>query len=296
VWWTRTLPTSDLASFIPSRFFWGAKPDPISYADILLQGGIRRVDIATVTFNKNQLSIMAEIIVPGSTERMLQVLADESGKEIFGQFNATNATIQTTKVRFVAYFPFESAERMLGSTIRVCQTYELIMHELIDSDMETICSTLVEFLTVFLIKPMENRFTPLIVQHHGGKSGYMSITAAIGYLREHVIYRDLSGLRHFTATAATIDHALLDVYRGFRYMVANSRVDRKDRAYYPVSDHLPPSVHKMLGEAILDQLLLSVTQKKTRTSQSFTKSGQRSHGESPSVGYSSRWWMYHAQW
>jgi hypothetical protein len=45
--------------------------------NFLSKGDVDGLDIAIVAFDENQLAITAEIIVPGSADRMLQLLADE---------------------------------------------------------------------------------------------------------------------------------------------------------------------------------------------------------------------------
>jgi hypothetical protein len=93
----------------------------------------------------------------------------------------------------------------------------------------TICVPLIDFLTVALVRPSEHHSTPLPVHQHLGKSGYVPGTAAISYRREHVLYRDLPGLR--PARGGTLsDPDLMDVAREVREMMDEARADRNDRA------------------------------------------------------------------
>jgi hypothetical protein len=46
----------------------------------LSEGDVDGLDIATVAFDENQLAITADVIVPGSVDHMLQLLADEPTK------------------------------------------------------------------------------------------------------------------------------------------------------------------------------------------------------------------------
>jgi hypothetical protein len=205
------------------------------------EGGVEGVDMAPVGFDTDQLGITADIVVPGSAERMLQLLNDEPGHELVGPYESTNANVRTTKARSMAYLPYPLVGGLFGSNLTARQAYELLVPELIDGGLVSICAPLVEFLTVALVRPSEHRSTPLTVHQHLGKSGYVPGTAAISYRREHVLYRDLPGLR--PARGGTLsDPALLDVARGVREMVAEARADRNDRADSRAQARIPRSV------------------------------------------------------
>jgi hypothetical protein len=73
--------------------------------------------------------------------------------------------------------------------------------------------------------------------------------------REHILYRDLPGLLP-SALAAASDLALLDVARGVRDIVAESRADQDDRAFSREVFRRPHTVRERLGDGIVDRLLL----------------------------------------
>jgi hypothetical protein len=219
------------------------------------EGGVEGVDMAAVGFNANQLGITADIVVPGSAERMLQLLNDEPGHELVGPYESTNTNICTTKARSMDYLPYPLLGGMFGSNLTARQAYELLVPELIDGGLMTICAPLVEFLTVALVRPSEHRSTPLTVYQHLVKLGYVPGTAAISYRSEHILYRDLPGLR--PARVGTLsDPALLDVARGVREMAAEARAYRYDRADSRAQARIPQSVRDRIGETIVDRLLL----------------------------------------
>jgi hypothetical protein len=103
------------------------------------EGGVRGGDIATVGFDDSQLAITADIVVPGLAERMLQLLGDEPTHELVGPYTATSANVRTTKARSMAYLPFPLVAGLLGSNLTARQAYELIIPELINAGMLTIC-------------------------------------------------------------------------------------------------------------------------------------------------------------
>jgi hypothetical protein len=219
------------------------------------EGDVDGVDMATVGLEANQLGITADIVVPGSAERMLQLLNDEPGHELVDPYASTDANVRTTKSGSMAYLPYPLVGDLFGSKRTARQAYDLVVPELIDGGLMTIFAPLVEFLTVALVRPSEHRSTPLTVQQHLGKSGYVPGTAAISYRREHVLCWDLPGLP--PARGGTLrDPVLLDVAHGVREIVAKARADRNDRAESRAQARLPRSVRDRLGETILDRLLL----------------------------------------
>jgi hypothetical protein len=158
------------------------------------EGDVRGVDIATVGFDAHQLTITADVVIPGSAEHILQLLSDEPSHELMGPYTATSANIRTTKARSMAYLLFTLVAGLLGSNLTARQAYERIIPELINAGMMSVCKPLVEFFTVALMRPAAERATPLTVQHNLDKSGYVPGTSAISHRCEHVLYRDLPAL------------------------------------------------------------------------------------------------------
>jgi hypothetical protein len=227
----------------------GQSRDPMQV--FCTEGDVEGVYMATVGFDANQLGITADIVVPGSAERMLQLLNDEPGHELVGPYESTDANVRTTKARSMAYLPYHLIGGLFGSNLTARQAYELLVPELIYGGLMTIYAPLVEFLTVALVRPSEHHSTPLTVHQHLGKSGYVPGTAAISYRREHDLYRDLPGLR--PARGGTLsDPALLDVAHGVREMVAEARAESNDRLDLRAQAPIPRSVRDRLGETIVD--------------------------------------------
>jgi hypothetical protein len=103
------------------------------------------VDIATVRFEENQLVITADIVVPSSADRMLQLLGDEPSHELVGPYTATSVNARTTKARSMAYLPFPLVAELLGLNLTARQGCELIIPELINAGMLTVCGPLLHF-------------------------------------------------------------------------------------------------------------------------------------------------------
>jgi hypothetical protein len=117
------------------------------------------------------------------------------------------------------------------------------------------CTPLVEFLTLALVQPTDAITSPYPLRQQVGMAAYTPGPAVVSHRREHILYRDLPGLLS-SALAAASDPALLDVARGVRDMVADSRADWDDRAFSREVARRPRTVRERLGDGIADRLLL----------------------------------------
>jgi hypothetical protein len=213
------------------------------------------LDISTVVFDENQLAITANIIVLGSADRMLQLLADEPTKELFGPFEASEANVRTTKCRSMAYIPYDLIDSLLGANVTARQANELIVPVLVDAGLADVCEPLIEFLTIALVEPNATRSTPLTVQTLVGVWGYIPSPAAIIFRRQSIMYRDLPGLRP-TTTYGPGDPAMLNIARSVRDFVSYASTDRTDRALAREESRRPKTVRERMSDAITDRLLL----------------------------------------
>jgi hypothetical protein len=185
-----------------------------------------------------------------------QLLGEEPGKETLNPFKVMDVNVRTTKTRFMAYFPFELLEPLLGSDITAHQVFELIVPVLIDVRLEDTCSSLIEFLILSLMDPIEERSYPYTLQQQLGNTGYVTGPDAISHRREHVLYHDHPDLMHLVAHPAASDPALVYVARGMRDMVAEAIFDRNYRAGTREESRHPHTIHEKMGEAITDHFML----------------------------------------
>jgi hypothetical protein len=220
------------------------------------EGDVDVVDVATAAFDQQQLAITAEVIVPGSITRTLQLLNAEPTFNALGPFAAGDANTCTTKCRGMAYIPFELMEAILGTDLTARQAYELLVPTLVDTGHEGICNPLVDFLTVALVKPSATVAAPLTLQARVGFEGYVPSPAVVGHRRQHLLYRDLPALLPQPSGGAASDPALLDVARGMQDMVAEARLDRNDRMDAHEVACRPRTVRERLGEALTNRIIL----------------------------------------
>jgi hypothetical protein len=106
------------------------------------------VGISTVAFNENQLAVTLDSIVPGTIERMLQLLADDPSKKLRGPFEVSDVNVWMTKARSAAYIPFGFMKILIWADVASRQAYELMVPALVADGLAYICEPLVDFLTV----------------------------------------------------------------------------------------------------------------------------------------------------
>jgi hypothetical protein len=220
------------------------------------KGDIEGVDASTIAFDKAQLAITADIVVPGRIPRTQQLLNAEPTIDILGPYTASMANTRTTKCRLGAYLPFDLMEMVLGADLTAQQAYTLIIPVLVDTGYEAICEPLVDFLTVALVKPSADNASPLTLQPYMGIAGYVPSPAVVSHRQHHLLYRDLPALVLANATTASSDPTLVEVARGMRAMVAEARLDRNDRSDAREVARPPRTARDRLGEALTDRLLL----------------------------------------
>jgi hypothetical protein len=167
------------------------------------------------------------------------------------------ANTRTTESRAMACIPFEMTELFLDARLTARQAYELIVPALVDRSTEVMCTPLVDFLTLALAQPTKAIISPYSLQQQVGMVTYTPGPAVVSHCREHILYYDLPGLLP-SALAAASDPALLDVARGVRDMVAESRADLDNRAFSRevARRPRPHNLRERLGDGIVDSLLL----------------------------------------
>jgi hypothetical protein len=93
----------------------GVSPDRMK--TFCLEGDVSGVDIATAALDEQQFAITVDVVLPGSVDRMLQLLVEEPPKDLFGPYTATNVNARTTKARSMAYIPYAVMGFILGEDV-----------------------------------------------------------------------------------------------------------------------------------------------------------------------------------
>jgi hypothetical protein len=127
---------------------------------------------------------------------------------------------------------------------------------LVDAGLQATYGDLINFLTVALVDHSLSRKETWTLQAQPVKYGYVPGPMATSYRREHVLYRDLPGLRPGSTVSTTSDPALVVVSRGMLYMVAEARAEWNDQLDNREEARRSCTMHEKLGGTITDRLLL----------------------------------------
>jgi hypothetical protein len=99
-------------------------------------GDVVGTGIATVAFDRDQLAITADIVVPGSITRVQQMLNEEPLVTTLGPFTTYDANTSTTKTRGMGYPPYEMVKLLLGADLNARQVYELVVPALAEAGLK----------------------------------------------------------------------------------------------------------------------------------------------------------------
>jgi hypothetical protein len=220
------------------------------------EGDVSGVDISTVAFSSQQLDITPDFIIPGSVAIFQHLISEEPNHETVGPFKSMDANVLTIKTPTMAYVPFELLEPLLGTDLTDRQVFELIVPALMEAELKDTFSRLIDFLTVALFQPTEERSEPYTLLPQVGAAGYVPGPEAISHRQETILHWYIPALRPALSRPTSSNPALLDVVRGMRDMVAEARAERTARSGNREEARRPHTIREKLGEAIVDHLLL----------------------------------------
>jgi hypothetical protein len=160
-------------------------------------GEVVGIDAVTVAFDEECLAVTDSVIVPGTHERVMQLLNDEPTAEVLGPFPSTEVNTRTVKTRATVYFPFEAVSVVLGRDLTARQAYELLVPTIVANGLATALKPLVDYLTVALVSPNTTDVTPVTVRTRVGLEWNIT-PALVGYRRDKVLFEVLPDLRPST--------------------------------------------------------------------------------------------------
>jgi hypothetical protein len=149
------------------------------------------IDAVTIAFDEECLGITDSVIVPGTHDRIMQLLSEELLAELFGPFPATEANARTVKTRMAMYFPFDLMYIVLGRDLSACRAYEILVPSIVANGLAS------NFLTIALVSPNGTAVTPVTVRDKLGLDWDIN-PDLVGYRREKIIYTVLPDLRPST--------------------------------------------------------------------------------------------------
>jgi hypothetical protein len=160
-------------------------------------GDVVGIDAVTVAFDEECLGTTESVIVPGTHDRVMQLLAEEPSAELLGPFPSTEANTRRVKTRMDMYLPFDLVSIVMGQDLSARRAYELLVPSIVESGLASTFKPLVDFLTIALVSPNENAVTPVTVRDKLGLDCDIN-PALVGYRREKILYTVLPDLHPST--------------------------------------------------------------------------------------------------
>jgi hypothetical protein len=150
-------------------------------------GEVVGIDAVTVAFNKECMGVTDSVIVPGTHDRVMQLLA-------VGPFPSTEANTRNVKTRAVIYIHFDLVSIVLGRDVSARQVYELLVPSIVANGLASTLKPLVDFFTIALVSTNGTAVTPVTVRDKLGLEWDIN-PALVGYRQEKIIYSVLPDLR-----------------------------------------------------------------------------------------------------
>jgi hypothetical protein len=165
-------------------------------------GEVVGIDVVTIAFDKDCMGITDSVIVPGTHDRVMQMLAEEPSAELLGPFPSTEANTRTVKNRAAIYIPFDLVSIVLGRDLSARRAYELLVPSIVANLLASTLKPLVDFLTIASVSPNGTTVTPFTVRDKLGLKWNIN-PALVGYRREKKstpFYLTSARPRHLEAT------------------------------------------------------------------------------------------------
>jgi hypothetical protein len=220
-------------------------------------GDVAGIDAVTVDFDEECIGTTESVIVPGTHDRVMQLLAEEPSAELLGPFPSTEANTRTVKTRMAMYLPFDLVSIVLGRDLSARRAYELLVPSIVENGLASTFKPLVDFLTIALVSPSGNAVTPVTVRDKLGLDWDIN-TALVGYRREKILYTVLPHLRPSTPSRG--DPYVQDLANGVNQFVTemkDTRIAGDDRRLEAAH---PKTFREKYGDRLAEQMLLLTNQ------------------------------------
>jgi hypothetical protein len=119
---------------------------------MVFEGDMTGIGICTVAFDPSQIEVTTDVVVRGTLDWVQQLLNEELGSDVLGPFKSSDVNIRISKTLVMGYFPFQLLAPLLGMYLTPQQTSELVIPVLIEAGLKEVCSGLINFLTVDLVR------------------------------------------------------------------------------------------------------------------------------------------------
>jgi hypothetical protein len=173
-------------------------------------GDVLGADLRTVAYDEEQLETTVAVNVPATIDCVLQLLGEEPNNTTIRPFRVGDANVRTTtSTRGSMYIPYQYMSLVLGMELTGREACFLLLPAIINDCLQQVCKPLVDFLVVSITKGDNDLNARRTMQSRVGLRDFHPSPAVISHCREHVLYRQIPGLRPTAATAG--DPALVGI-------------------------------------------------------------------------------------
>jgi hypothetical protein len=218
-------------------------------------GDVLDVDLHTVAFYEEQMETTMAANVPATIDQVLQLLGEESNNATIGPFRVGDANVRTiTSTRGAMYIPYQYMSLLLGIELTGREACLFLLPAIINDGLHQVCKPLVDFLVVSITTGANALNAPRTMQPHIGLRDFHPIPAVISHRREHVLCRQLPGLRPTPATAG--DPALVGIASSMNNIASAMHHYLVVRETRYTEANKPSTLWKKHGDRTADMLLL----------------------------------------
>jgi hypothetical protein len=193
--------------------------------------------------------------VPATIDRVLQLLGEEPNNATIGPFRVGDANVRTImSTRDAMYIPYQYMSLVIGMELTGREDCLLLLPAIINDGLQQVCKPLVVFLVVSLTKGANDLNAPHTMQPRVGLRDFHPRPAVISHRREHILYRQLPGLRPTAATAG--DPALVGIASSMSNIASAMHHDLVVRETRYAEEKNPSTLWEKHGDRTADMLLL----------------------------------------
>ena len=242
-------------------------------------GDVHGIDIESYALEVTQFERTPEVGIAATPIRHQELLDLNPGMELMGAFDAALPTTRIVRTRRTMYIPYPLVPFVMGRDLNARQTWEILYPQIIAQDLQVTCGPLLDWLQAAGTEDATAHGTSGVVLPFMGSMGHHVRPEVTQHRREHILYKQLPGLRPTIGQVS--DPALLALSQEVANLASNAREDREDRRAHREDSVKPKTVREKYGDRLTDKLkVLTCASTDDHIPMLYHRLAQRRKGES----------------
>ena len=212
------------------------------------------IDIQSFALEETHLERTEEVRIPGTPERLMEMLTDEPDEEMIGPIEDKAVVQKVVRTRKSMFIPFPLVEYVIGKDLTARQAFEMLLPVVDALGLRTHCKQLLTFLVVAVTKPSASNIVPLTLLPQLGRTNVTITPHVTKSRRETTLFRHLPELR--PRNHGTADPQMTQLIAGAALLADHQRLDREDRREQREKSAQPTTIREKFGDHTTDLLLL----------------------------------------